>query len=106
MINIKKIVISSIVGFWLSGMLTNGFCIYVSLVFNDNDDLVNRVLFIISGVVLAIVLLIQSHNTFSRIKHGETTVRHVLREAVKVVFLSVLWIIPFWMVWAWIISIM
>ena len=61
--NIKKqIVISDIVGLCVSGLLTNGFCIYVSLVFNDNDDLVNRVLFIISGVVLAVVLSIQSHS--------------------------------------------
>lgn len=102
--NIKKqIVISGIVGLCVSGLLTNGFCIYVSLVFNDNDDLVNRVLFIISGVVLAVVLSIQSHSTFNRMKHGETTVRHVLRETVRVAFLSALWIMPFWMAWAWII---
>lgn len=98
----NKIVNSSIVGFCVSGMLTNTFCIYTSLVFHDNDDLENRVLFVVSSLLLAVYLLIQSFNTFNRIRKGETIIRNVLKETVGVVCLSVLWMIPFWMVWAWI----
>lgn len=101
----KKMIISSIFGFCASGMLTNGFCIYTSLIFNENDDLINRVLFIVNSLLLVVFLLMQSCSTFNKIKKREMSIRHALMEMIRVSFLSILWIIPFWLVWAFTISI-
>ena len=105
--NKKEYLINScIVGFLVSGIITNGFCIYVSLVFNENNDLVNKILFTICGVLFVIFLTKKGCGTLGKIKYKVNTVREILREIGITLFLSILWMIPLWMIWAWIMSIL
>ena len=50
----KHFINSFIVGFLLNGLLINGFCIYTALVFNEGEYLINKVLFLICGILFLI----------------------------------------------------
>jgi len=100
----KYFIGSCIIGFLVSGLLTNGFCIYVSLVFNKNDYFINKVLFILCGILFVVFLGIGIYNILRKFKYKVFSLKKILRELGITIFFTVLWIVIFWMVWACIMN--
>ena len=87
---------SFIVGFLLNGLLINGFCIYTALVFNEGDSLINKVLFLICGILFLIFLFKKSINVIRGLKVGTSKIGNVIKENVITVIFSILWMVLFW----------
>ena len=91
---------SCIIGFLVSGLFWNGFCIYTELVFHDFSELeylLYKVFFLICGSLLLIFLGIKSVNVFRARKNGMVTCKNLLMQVGLTILLSVLWMIPFYM---------
>ena len=73
----KYFINSFIVGFLLNGLLINGFCIYTALVFNEGDSLINKVLFLICGILFLIFLFKKSINVIRGLKVGTSKIGNV-----------------------------
>lgn len=92
----KYFINSCIVGFLLNGLLINGFCIYTALVFNEGDSLINKVLFLICGILFLIFLFKKSINVIRGLKVGTSKIGNVIKENVITVIFSILWMVLFW----------
>lgn len=92
----KYFINSFIVGFLLNGLLINGFCIYTALVFNEGDSLINKVLFLICGILSLIFLFKKSINVIRGLKVGTSKIGNVIKENVITVIFSILWMVLFW----------
>ena len=100
----NNIICSCIIGFLVSGLLTNGFCIYVSLVFNKYDYFYNKVLFVLCGILFVVFLGIGIYNILKKIKYEVFSIKNIIKKLGITIFFTVLWIVIFWMVWACIIN--
>ena len=92
----KHFINSFIVGFLLNGLLINGFCIYTALVFNEGEYLINKVLFLICGILFLIFLFKKSINVIRGLKVGTSKIGNVIKENVITVIFSILWMVLFW----------
>lgn len=94
----KYFVNSGIIGVLVSGLLINWFFIYVGLVFHEGDYKINKILFIICGILFLAFLVYKSIKAFQKIKCGESSVGKLLKEMILTMFFSGLWIIFFYMI--------
>lgn len=100
----ERLMNSGIVGLLMSGILTSGFCIYTALVFHEGYHISHKMIFTICGIILIIFLGNKVYRTYIKMTNKLVVFQDIVREFAITVFCSALWMIPFWMVWAWIIA--
>ena len=88
----------------MSGILTSGFSIYTARVFHEGYHIIYRMTFTICGIMLVFFLGKKAYGTYIKMKNKLAVFKDILREFAITVFCSALWMIPFWMVWAWVIA--
>lgn len=98
------IIHSCIIGFLVTGLFINGFGIYSALAFHETVFVLHKVLFLICGSLLLIFLGLKSVNVFKAGKNGTVTCKNLFIQVGITILLSVLWMIPFYILWAWIDS--
>ena len=94
----KYFVNSGIIGVLVSGLLINWFFIYVGLVFHEGDYFINKVLFIICGILFFVFLVHKSIKAFQKIKSGTGSIGKLLKEIMLTILFSVLWILFFFII--------
>lgn len=94
----KYLINSFIATFLVSGLLINGFCIYAALAFNEGDYFINKLLFIICGILLLVFLINKIIKFFQKIKSGTSSIGKLLKEMMLTILFSVLWIIFFFII--------
>ena len=96
------IIHSCIIGFLVTGLFINGFGIYSALAFHETVFVLHKVLFLICGSLFLIFLGLKSVNVFKAGKNGTITCKNLLLQVGLTILLSLLWMIPFYMLWGWI----
>ena len=96
----KRIIYSAINGLLVSGVLTSGFCIYVALAFHERVALRFKYIFVCTGILFVVFLLLQGVLAINKVRTKQCAVGDILKEGSKKFFFSILCIIPGWYFWA------
>ena len=98
----KRIIYSAINGLLGSGVFISGFCIYAALVFQEVIARRYKYIFVGAGILLIVFLVIQGVQAVNKVRTKQFSVGDIVKESLIMLGLSILWVIPSWLFWAWV----